>query len=406
MATVDHNVQKYVRRLLLSRMRILVDNGFYGLLLMHMKFALDGAIRTACTDGDKIYFSPAFMDELSDSELDFVLMHEILHVVLQHCSRKGDRDRTLFNIACDIVANSNILKSCDMRIEAITLKKYGTAMHIAPDGEEGYNYTAEEVYRMLCEKAKLGPGHSRSLSGFSEGWDDHSKWGDAAGDDPLTEDVWTKHLQEAAEAISAQIANGGRATLPMFAQRYLAELKAPKTDWRTLLTDFVQEEVTDYSFSPPDKRFGDGDFFMPDFNDESECVKNVLFMVDASGSISDEMLSTAFSEIKGAIEQFNGRLQGLLGFFDAAVYPPQPFESVEDLLAIKPMGGGGTAFDIIFDYVFSQMENNLPASIVIITDGLAPFPDEEDARGIPVLWLVNNNSVTPPWGKIARVLDE
>ena len=42
---------------------------------------------------------PAFLDELSDSEIDFVIMHEILHVVLQ--------------------------LSENMNTQAITLKKYG-----------------------------------------------------------------------------------------------------------------------------------------------------------------------------------------------------------------------------------------------------------------------------------------
>ena len=48
---------------------------------------------------------------------------------------------------------------------------------------------------------------------------------------------------------------------------------------------------------------------------------------------------------------------------------------------------------------------DLPASIIILTDGYAPFPNEKAALGIPVLWVINNNQVTPPWGKIARIED-
>ena len=25
------------------------------------------------------------------------------------------------------------------------------------------------------------------------------------------------------------------------------------------------------------------------------------------------------------------------------------------------------------------------------------------AKGIPVLWLINNDNVDPPWGKVARI---
>jgi len=43
------------------------------------------------------------------------------------------------------------------------------------------------------------------------------------------------------------------------------------------------------------------------------------------------------------------------------------------------------------------------ASIIIMTDGIAPFPEESAAIGIPVLWMINNDMITPPWGKIARL---
>ena len=111
----------------------------------------------------------------------------------------------------------------------------------------------------------------------------------------------------------------------------------------------------------------------------------------------------AFSEVKGAIDQFNGKLQGYLGFFDAQVIPPVQFESVDDLLKIKPYGGGGTRFDIIFEYINNNMQDNLPKCIIILTDGIAEFPNEAMANNIPVLWIISNSDVTPPWGKIVKI---
>ena len=189
----------------------------------------------------------------------------------------------------------------------------------------------------------------------------------------------------------------------MFAKRLLKELKEPQTDWRTILADFIQEEVCDYSFTPPDRRFDDSPFFLPDFNDKDITVVDILFMIDASGSMSDEMITAAYSEVKGAIDQFDGKLCGWLGFFDAAVIEPVPFENEEGFKIIKPAGGGGTDFQIIFEYVHKYMAEKPPASIIILTDGYAPFPDKSLSDGIPVLWLLNNKDVTPPWGKIARI---
>lgn len=416
MALSEEKIKKYIQRLLLSRMRILCNHGFYGLLLMHMIYSIDENLDTACTDGVRIAFGPDFLESLTDSELDFVMMHEILHVVLQHCIREDNREHEEFNIACDIVVNSNILLENNMSRNSITLKKYGESMHIAPDGKEGYEYTAEQVYNMLPKrKKKKGPsGDGGVATGRAKQeatqenhkpiwtWDDHSRWG-MYEEDATLRDVWVKRFEDAAEAISIRGPSNTRGLMPRFAKRILEELKKPQTDWRVILNDFIQEEVVDYSFSPPDRRFDDNPFFLPDFNGKDDMVENILFMIDTSGSMSDKMITAAYSEIKGAIDQFDGKLSGWLGFFDAAIIEPKPFANEEEFKIIRPAGGGGTDFQTIFEYVYKHMSDKPPASIIILTDGFAPFPQEKLAGGIPVLWLLNNDTVNPPWGKVARI---
>lgn len=419
MALSNEQAQAYIRRLLLSRMRILCDHGFFGLLLMHMVYGIDEGFPTAATDGRRIAFGPEFLESLSDKELDYVMMHEIMHVVLQHCLRDGDREHERFNIACDIVVNSNILLENNMDLNSITIAAEGApSMHLAPDGKQGYEYTAEEVYEMLPSmpnrkkgaggfagaaqgRAEQKLGEARGKAGRS--WDDHSRWGMLEEDDTLR-NVWAQRVQDAAEAIRIRDPSNTRGLLPLFAQRLLDKLKKPQTDWRIILNEFVNEEVVDYSFSPPDRRFGDSPFFMPDFNGkEKEHPENILFMIDTSGSISDAMITAAYSEVKGAIDQFDGKLKGWLGFFDAAIIEPVPFSTVEEFLVIRPVGGGGTDFQIVFEYVQQHMQDDPPASIIMLTDGYAPFPAEKLANGIPVLWLLNNTAVDPPWGKVARI---
>ena len=455
----DEEKRRYTQRMLQSRMRVLCNNGFLGLLLMHMRMMVDENMPTAATDGKFIYFGKEFLEELTDKEMDFVMMHEIMHVVLRHLERTGDRDHFLYNIASDIVINSTIKQSAGGSERAINLGKYGTAMHLAPDGKEGVEYTAEEVYEMLVDKMEKqskkqgGSGKSGSSGSSSggnsgdqeqnqqnqnsqrgkgstspdssssdqkdgkqggrgalkpstwhkngcsdEGFDDHTKWGEGEMD-PMEKDLWEKRILDAAEAAAMQ----GRGTLPAGISRSIGELKNPQTDWRTLLQAFIQEDICDYSFSPPDRRYDGGDFYMPDFNEKEETVRNILFMIDTSGSMSKAMLTTAYSEVKGAIDQFGGVLKGFLGFFDAAVAEPKPFTDEEEFKVITPVGGGGTSFDIIFDYVAEKMEDDLPACIIILTDGYAPFPDEAKAMDIPVMWIINNEDVTPPWGVVARI---
>lgn len=416
MALSESKIKGCIKRLLLSRMRILYNHGFYGLLLMHMIYAVSEEVETACTDGVRITFGTEFLGSLTDAELDFVMMHEILHVVLQHCFRGDVEDPEAYNIAADIVVNSNIMLENGMKASSITLSKYGIAMHVAPDGKEGHEYTAEQVYAMLPKNLnKKGnnksPGSAvgRAKKEISKEqhqpvrvWDDHSRWGKYEEDDTLR-DVWVKRFEDAAEAIKIRDPSNARGLLPAFAERILKELKKTQTDWRTILNDFIQEEVVDYSFAPPDRRFDDSPFFLPDFNGKEDRVEDILFMIDTSGSMSDDMIAAAYSEVKGAIDQFNGKLKGWLGFFDAAIIKPQPFSDENEFKIIKPAGGGGTDFQIIFEYVFHHMSDKLSASIIILSDGDAPFPQEKLARGIPVLWLLNNEEVNPPWGKVARI---
>ena len=307
-------------------------------------------------------------------------------------------------------------------------------MHLAPNGNPGHMYTAEEVYDMLPKELKAkksgsmsgggdesdqnkgsGQGNGNSQQGkqgkTSGGgsakkprgrggyfvFDDHSFW---TNDDDMQDiDEWDKHFEDACKIVSIEDPSNTCGALPAFAERILKERSKHQTNWREVLDNFVQDEFNDYSFNPPDRRFSDSIFMLPDLNEATETVKNVLFMVDTSGSMSDNMISQAYQEIRGAIEQFGGKLEGYLGFFDAVVVPPIPFSTIEELNIIRPFGGGGTRFDIIFDYVEEEMADNPPSNIVILTDGYARFPNENVAMDIPVLWVINNDEVVPPWGK-------
>lgn len=558
MAEFDNKTREIVQRLQAIRVKMLREQPFYAVLLMHLRFALDEATPTLYTDGERIAFNPYFVDELDDFQLQIVLMHEILHVALGHCtSEEKDFNHIAYNIACDIVVNSNIMYSLGLIKEKVDFWGKATGyevkkeveiagellIHKTPDGIEGVELDAKEVYALLLKaypelakedkqkqeqedgagskqrssnkksnkgKAQDGKTQDTSVetsddnigdnsnedneksnqskksntnggkdssdksedsenggddgektnedgngetdaanntaiggSGFSDGElgqldnrgkenegnsdpiysdaphnsksfngiDDHSFWDvsdELSNEQKEENEIWTARMVDAtevAEQISIEFGSMGRGLTPLAAERVIKELKEVQTDWRTVLENFIQEEINDYSFSPPDRRFEDSPFFLPDFNEKDERVEDILFMIDTSGSMSDEQITTAYSEIKGAIDQFDGKLKGWLGFFDAVVVKPQEFENEDEFKIIRPAGGGGTSFDIIFEYVQNEMRDKPPASIIILTDGYAPFPDEKEAMGIPVLWIINNEDAQPPWGKVTRIKD-
>ena len=185
-------------------------------------------------------------------------------------------------------------------------------------------------------------------------------------------------------------------------ERVCTGLGSARLEWRKILDGFLQEELNDYSFQPPDRRFDDNGFFLPDFNQSEHSLKHVLFMVDGSGSVDDTTVADVYGEICAAIEQFDGKLRGLLSFFDTQVSTPEPFGSIQQLLRIRPKGSGGTDFGCIFRWLDRNPETE-PSCVVIITDGLGEYPPEYVARDVPVLWILYGNAPFPHWGKHARI---
>ena len=438
-------INRLTKKIYLAKLRLLSNYGFFGSLLIGMNFVLvteDKLFKNstgAATDGKTIYFKPEELENYSNQELDIVIMHELLHIALKHVYRGKGLNKEKYNRACDIVVNSNI-RHCLGLSDNEPLVVQGIPLeHKTPTGKEGKLFSAEEVYDMLYDAEMLGDKPSKKKGQPSDSCDsgdgdsdddksddksdksnqskqnkpqkgdsdnqidDHGTWDQVEGIDDYEEDLLDQRILKAFEIASAQDAARGRGTVPLGIERQIKELREPQIDWKEYLQAFIQENVVDYSFSPPDRRFQESDFILPDLNDTEVVVKNILFMVDTSGSMSKQDITDCYSEINGAIQQYNGKLQGYIGFFDAGVANVVEFDYDTDITKIIPYGGGGTDFNAIFKYVEDNMRDNLPSSIIVLTDGYCPWPKEKDTLGIPVLWIINNEEMTPPFGKVARI---
>ena len=380
------------RRMMAARAVLIRDNPFFGHLAMglHPYCAPCG---TACTDGRGLYFDPTFAEKLhTDREMEFVVLHEILHCVLEHCTRRGSRDAYLYNVACDIVVNSTILEMWGIPTILVADRE---PMHLAPDGKEGRLYNAEEVYGMLLAN---GGRNAANLPDPNGALDRHDVWA-GIGDPDRMQDSWNHRIREAARACA------GAGMTPGI-RRLVEQLeKRSRVNWRQLLHDFIRYDDYDYSYRPPDRRFSDEDFFFPAFNVDTDRgeTPDLWVCVDTSASVSDEELSEVMGEILDAMNQTN--LSGSVSFFDTEITQPQPFTTREELLNIRPEGGGGTSFHVIFEYLREHLSHEPPRAILIFTDGwVLTWPEEEDALGIPVLWLISEGgSPDAPWGTVAEL---
>ncbi|MCI6730811.1 MAG: hypothetical protein MR487_00570 [Lachnospiraceae bacterium] len=288
-------VSRIVRRMTEARASLIRENPFFGHLSMGLQLAC-APCKTACTDGSRLIFDPEFAEQLSDREMQFVILHEILHCVLEHCIRGKSLQWLPYNIACDIVVNSSILDMWGM--DSITIAGE-EAMHLAPDGKEGRLYNAEEIYYMLiCEQGNANEG----------AFDRHDLW-QGIYDKVRLRDDWNGRIRKAVKEC------GDSAGMPQSIRRIVQALaERVGLDWKQLLHDFIQFDRFDYNFLPPDRRYSDSDFYLPAYNvDEDNGYANHIWVcVDTSGSISEEELACAMAEILDAMAQAG--LKGSISF--------------------------------------------------------------------------------------------
>ena len=381
-----------------SRIQMLMKFPFFGILSLHLQLKQDYNMSTAGTDGDIIYYNPHFIKKLSSGQISWLLMHEVLHVALGHLWRRGGRNKNRFNIAADYAIHSMLMEMLNENRYNISTKDLEPIEGMLYDSK--YNdMSAEEIYDSLPDdEGDQNDGNGGGNGGGGSTLDEHD-WDNAQTqqDAQQKKKEWEGKMVSAAQAAEGKGSTAGN--LPGYLKRLINKIVKPQKNWKILLQEFIQPECDDYSFNPPDRRFGDYDFFLPDYNDTVETVKDIVFMVDTSGSVNDKELSVAYSEIVGAIQQFNGKLSGKLGFFDHDIYGLYDFDDVKDVLEIKPVGGGGTSFKAIFRFMEDKIkQNDNIAGVVILTDGYATWPTEKETNGLPVLWLITNEHQVPPWG--------
>ncbi len=386
-------VKQTVRRMTEARAALVRDNPFFGHLSMGLQFAC-APCETACTDGKRLIFDPEFVAKLSVQELQFVTLHEVMHCVLEHCIRGRNLHSQLFNIACDIVVNSTILGMWGLDSFKIVGEE---VMHLSSDGKEGRLYNAEEIYHMLLQKQGKAPGYGGKGVDVSS-FDRHDLWQGICDKTQLRDD-WNGRIRKAIKEC------GDSTGMPQNIRRVVQKLaNRAGMDWKQLLHDFLQFDQYDYTFVPPDRRYVGADFYLPAFNvDEDDGSANDIWVcLDTSASISEEELAGAMTEILDAMRQ--ARLKGKISFFDSNIIEPRPFESEAELKKITPSGGGGTSFQIIFDYLRERLYPELPKAILIFTDGYARWPKEEAALGVPVLWLISRGRKDDaPWGRVTKL---
>lgn len=390
---------KIVEKLITARIGLLLRHPFFGNLATRLKLvdATDWCA-TLATDGRYFYYNNDFVHALTPKECEFGFAHEVLHNVFDHMGRRESRDPQLSNIAADYAANQ-ILK--DEKIGEVP-----SFIKIFQDNKyRGWSY--EQIYEEIEKNAikidinTLGELLDEHLNGDEQDGDGNEQDDGGKGKRPkLTAEEKKQIRDEIKEAIVAAAQSAGAGKVPAGIARMIQSFTEPKMDWRQMLRMNIQSIFkSNFSFARPNRKSQHSGAVLPGMMNEETI--DVSVCIDMSGSISDSMAKDFLSEVKGIMEEYKDfKLD--LWTFDTDVYGYQQFtgDSAEDINEYKCQGGGGTNFDVNFQFM---KDNNInPKKFIMFTDGY-PCGSWGDEDYCDTLFIIHGNKeIVAPFGQTAH----
>lgn len=351
---------------------------------------------TARTNGIDEEYSLSFIETLTDKELAFVRLHEMLHKAFKHLKiyrKLYKEDAECANKACDYLINY-LLWEADQQAKVIALPK------IALFDAKYKGLNSKQIYDLLRKQKQQqqSQGQGQGQAQGEPSLDEHM-WDEAEG----MSDADKKKIEERVDAairqgiIAHNKKNKGKEAGGMY--RTLQEMLMPQVDWREQLREFIKQacpDKTKTSWRKINRRMLEFDLYLPVLIGEQ--MKDLVVAVDTSGSIGDKELGAFLSEIKSICEEIRPSNLHLLYWDTRIANHEQYTESNLDLLttSTRPKGGGGTTPSCIAKYM---KEKHIDAELCIVfTDGHvgADWGGPADNWISPVLWAISDNETAVP----------
>ena len=398
-------------RIITARVGLLLRHPFFGNMATRLKIqAADDWLMTAAVDGRNLFYNTQFFNAMDNKEIEFVVAHEILHMVFDHLGRREERNPMLYNIAADYIVNNLLVRD-----------RIGDKPKIV-DCFQDFKYegwTSEDVYDDLFEQAKKNG--EEAIKQLGEMLDEHLDMegeGDNEGEGEETKDAngnsvskkrpkYSKEQMdqikdEIKESMMASAQSAGAGNVPGAVQRIIKEMTEPKMNWREILRQQIQSTIrSDYTFSRPSRKGWHTGAVLPgqDFEDTIDiCVS-----LDMSGSIGDDQARDFLGEIKGIMDEYKD-YNIKLWCFDTKVYNEQDFSADcgEDLMDYDIMGGGGTDFMANWHYM---KDNDIqPKKFIMFTDGYAwdSWGDPDWCDTVFIIHSHHDKNLEGPFGVTAH----
>jgi len=135
-----------------------VNLPYYGEFNLHVNFHEQDSIGTCAVNvtskGMNFFYSPKFLEDMSQKEVNFIALHEDFHLLFNHPRRTitGQYDHKLSNIAQDMIINHVIWEDISHNFVEIPKDKTGKNMALFVPKEYTGKLIFEELYEWLKEK--------------------------------------------------------------------------------------------------------------------------------------------------------------------------------------------------------------------------------------------------------------
>ena len=397
-------------RIIVARVGLLLRHPFFGNMATRLKIlAADDWLPTAAVDGRNLYYNTQFFNAMDNKEIEFVIAHEILHMVFDHLGRREDRNPMLYNIAADYIVNNLLVRD-----------RIGHKPKIV-DCYQDFKYegwTSEAVYDDLFETAKkngeefleqLGEMLDEHLD--AEGEDGQSGAGeekDANGNGVSTQkpkyskDEIKQIKDEIKEATINAAQSAGAGNTPAGVQRLIKELTEPKMNWREILRQQIQSTIkSDYSFSRPSRKGWQSGAVLPGMNFDQTI--DICIALDMSGSIGNKQAQDFLGEVKGIMDEYKD-YNIKIWCFDTEVYGEDDFSADDgrEITDYEIKGGGGT--DFMANWTYMKENDIAPKKFLMFTDGYAwdSWGDEDYCDTVFVIHSHHDKNLQAPFGQTAH----
>ena len=399
--------QEVLDKIIVARVGLLLRHPFFGNMATRLGIQeCDEWCPTAATDGRNLYYNTKFFSKLSSREIEFVIAHEILHCVFDHIGRTEQRDRQIYNVACDYIVNNTLVRD--------NIGEKPKDIPIFQDFKyEGWS--SEKVYDEIYKKYD-----EKQLQKLGQLLDEHLDWGDDNGqgsskDDKdkdkgkqkkpaFSKEELRKIRDEIKDSILQSAQAAGAGNLPKEVERIVQSMTNPKMNWREILQTQIQSTIkSDYSFMRPSRKGWHSGVVLP--GSQFEQTIDIAVAIDASGSISEKQLTVFLSEIKSIMDQYKD-YKIKVWTFDTEVYNEQDYGPNDgDISQYSITGGGGTDFMCNWEYM--KANDIVPKRLIMFTDGYT-FDSWGDPNYCDTVFVIHDNHndrIEAPFGITTKYED-